>query len=402
MRQKSRFAILPALLLAFLGAAPAHALELGAEASAESLLGPNITGRKWAVQPIVRNDGIIWIFTVKTSYGDFQVNGLHRMQDRLQELRALETLEKMSRSKAFANATVRAGLAPIRFGRDLIVSPIETVGNFFSGVGKTLNTVAAGATNPGAGRDPFFDSVTGITKVERELALKLGVDPYSDFKPLRSGLEDVAQVTTAGALPVTAGIAMISGGAGLAVSGASTASQVSAVVYSHTSRELFEIIAVTLKGLNVDAVLTKKFAENAFYSPADEFAIAEALKTVGAANATLFIENAARADSFDVAKFTRYRAEFLARDNVRLGTLQSYVVVAGFVLNRDASGRLVAAFPFDTVSWTESVAGNLAKMSAQIAAQKETTMPLFASLGPISPQAQSELKKLGWEAQKLD
>ena len=402
MRHTSHFAILPALLLALLGSVPAYALEPGADASAESLLGPNITGRKWAVAPAVRNDGIIWIFTVKSSYGDFQVNGLHRMQDRLQELRALEVLEKMSRSKAFADATVRAGLAPIRFGRDLIVSPFETVGNFFSGVGKTLDTVAAGATHPGAGRDPFFDSVTGITKVERELALKLGVDPYSDFKPLRSGLEDVAQVTTAGALPVTAGIAMISGGAGLAVSGASTASQISGVVYSHTSRELFEIIAVTLKGLNVDASTTKKFVDNVFYSPADEYAIAEALKAVGAANANLFIENAAKAVSFDVAKFTRYRAELLARENVQLGTLRSYVVVAGFVLNRDASGRLVAAFPFDTVSWTESVAGNLAKMSTQMATQQETTMPLFASLGPISPEAQSELKKLGWEARKLN
>ena len=67
----------------------------------------------------MRNDGIIWIFTVKSSYGDFQVNGLSRMKERMQELRALETLEKMSRSKAFTGATVAASLAPIRFGRDL-------------------------------------------------------------------------------------------------------------------------------------------------------------------------------------------------------------------------------------------------------------------------------------------
>ena len=402
MRHKSDFVILSALLLTLLVAAPAAAIETVPEISAQSLLGPDLTGRKWAVAPTVRSDGIIWIFTVKSSYGDFQVNGLRRMKERMQELRGLETLEKMSRSKAFAGATVRAGLAPIRFGRDLITDPIDTVGNFFSGVGKTIDTVAAGATNPGAGRDPFFDSVTGITKVERELAMKLGVDPYSDFKPLRSGLEDVAQVTAAGALPVTAGIAAISGGAGLAVSGASMGSQISAVVYTHTSRELFEIVTTTLKGLGVDAATTKRFIDNAFYSPADEYAIAEALKAVGAANANVFVDNAARAASFDVAKFTRYRAELLARESVNLGTLQSYELVAGFVLNRDASGRLVAAFPFDTVAWTDSVSRNLTRLSAPMAAQQETRKPLFASTGVISAEAQAELGKLGWESRKLD
>lgn len=402
MRRNSRFAIASACLFTLLTCVPAVAIEQVPEVSAESLLGPDIKGQKWAVAPAVRNDGIIWIFTVKTSYGDFQVNGLHRMRDRLQELRALELLEKMSRTKAFAGATVRAGLAPIRFGRDLILDPFETVGTLVSGVGKTLDTVAAGVANPGAGRDPFFDSVTGITKVERELALKLGVDPYSDFTPLRSGLEDVAQVTTAGSLPVTAGIAMISGGAGIAVSSASTASQISAVVYNHTSRELFEIITVTLKGLNVDAPTIKKFTENRYYSPADEYAIAEALKALGATNSTAFIENAANAASFDVAKFNRYRAELLARQSINLGTLQSYVLVAGFVLNRDASGRLVAAFPFDTLSWTDSVSRNLARVSAEVAAQQETRKPVFASLGAISPAAQSELQRLGWETQKLE
>jgi hypothetical protein len=40
------------------------------------------------------------------------------MKDRAQELRALALLEKMSRSKAFGDAVVKVGLAPIRFGRD--------------------------------------------------------------------------------------------------------------------------------------------------------------------------------------------------------------------------------------------------------------------------------------------
>ena len=44
--------------------------------------------------------------------GEDQVNGHRRMQDRLQELRALAVLEEMSDTKAFADALGSAGLAP--------------------------------------------------------------------------------------------------------------------------------------------------------------------------------------------------------------------------------------------------------------------------------------------------
>ena len=92
MRRK--FTLVPLLVLTLLASGPALAIEQVPNVTAEFLLGPNITGRKWAVAPTVRSDGIIWIFTVKSSYGDFQVNGLRRMKERMQELRALETLEK--------------------------------------------------------------------------------------------------------------------------------------------------------------------------------------------------------------------------------------------------------------------------------------------------------------------
>ena len=322
---------------------PVNATEQPPQASAE-FPRYRVQGENWTVAPIVHSEGYLWIFAVKTPYGDFQVNGLRRMKERAQELRALQLLEKMSRTKTFGDAVVRAGLAPIRFGRDLILDPIETVGNFVPGSLK-CSTSSLPAYEIQEGARSFFDSVTGITKAERELALELKVDPYSDFTPLRSGLEDVAQVATAGTLPVTAAIALIPGGAGIAVSSASTASQVSGAVYTHTSREIIDIVTNTLRGLGVDKATTKKFVENAFYSPADEFAISDALVNLSASNSTAFIETAATAASFDVAKFNRYRAELLATDSARLGTLKSFVLVSGIALNRDSSGRLVAAFP---------------------------------------------------------
>ena len=401
MRRAGKIATVSALMVLLAGG-PALAIEQAPRTSAASVLGADAQGENWTVGPVVQSDGFVWIFTVNTSYGAFQVNGLRRMKDRAQELRALSALEKMSRSEAFGKALVKAGLAPIRFGRDLVLDPFETVGNLFSGVGKMFGTVTASARNPGGGRDGLIDSITGVTKVERELAAGLKVDPYSDYSPLRAGLTDVARVTALGSLPVTAGISFITGGAGLAASSASTASNVSAMVYSRTAREVLEIVGKKLAGMRVDAATTKAFVGNRFYSPADGIAIAEALEKLGATDVHAFVANAATAASFEVAKFHRYRAELLARNSARLGTLKAFVPASGYALNIDAAGRLVAAFPFDALTWTQTVSKSLTQLSAEVAARHPKRPRLFASVGVLSPAAQAELKKLGWQTMKLD
>lgn len=400
MRCASGIAVMLAVILC--AAAPVSALEQAPRSDATRLLGADAQGDNWTVGQAVLSDGFVWIFSVNTSYGAFQVNGLRRMKDRAQELRALALLQKMSRSEAFGKALVKAGLAPIRFGRDLVLDPFETVGNLLSGVGKMFDTVAASARNPGGGRDGLLASITGVTKVERELAQELKVDPYSDYSPLRAGLKDVAQVTALGSLPVTAGISFITGGAGLAASSASTASNVSGLVYSRTAREVTEIVIKKLTALGVDAAAVKTFADNRFYSPADQIAMAEALEKLGATNVNAFIANAAMAGSFDVAEFNRYRAELLARDSARLGTLKAFVPVAGFVVNVDGAGRLVAAFPFDALFWTDAVSRNLTRLSAEAATLHPKRPRIFASVGTLSPMAQAELKKRGWQIMKLD
>lgn len=381
---------------------PARASEPTPQTTAEFLLGADAAGDNWTVASEVKSDGFVWVFAVKTPYGDFQVSGLRRMKERVQELRALHALELMSRTKAFGDAMLGAGLAPIRFGRDLVVSPIDTVGNLASGVGKIFDKVVSNVQNPGGGRDPFFDSITGITKAERDLAFTLKVDPYTDFEPLRDGLEDVARATAAGDLPVSAALSTISGGAGVAIQATSTASEVAAPYYLNTSRQIAEIVTKKLEGLGVDEPTSEKFVENTFYSPVDQLAIVDALETLGATNSSIFIERAAVADSFDIAKFNRYRAELLAKDSVRLGTLRDFVLVSGLALNHDASGRLIAAFPFDEVAWTDAVSIALTRLGTDIAAQGGARPAVFASIGSFSEMSEAELKKLGFEIVDLN
>ncbi len=174
------------LAIAVVAITPANAQEASPEVSAESLLGEEIMGENWTVSPMVQSDGFLRIFDVTTNYGDFQLGGERRMNERLQELRALQILEQMSRTNVFVDALERGAMAPIRFGRDFVSAPIETTGNFISGVGRTIRGVASGVRSavtdrdgPPA-RDPLVERIVGITSTERELAAQLGVDPHSD------------------------------------------------------------------------------------------------------------------------------------------------------------------------------------------------------------------------------
>jgi len=399
------FAILAVGAVAFAGgfaAAAAPGVEPAPQASAASLLGADVKGDNWTVDPTVKSDGFVRIFALTTPYGAFQVNGQRRMAQRLQELRALTALEGMSRSKAFGDAVVNAGLAPIRFGRDLIVDPVETTGNVVSGIGKMFHSVVSSVSGNSPRRESMLASVIGITAAERELAFRLGVDPYSDFTPLRDGLHEVARVMAAGNISVTAAIMVIPGGAGVAVSATATGADFASSISSNTASEIAEAVTKKLQAMGVDKATIDTFVGNTAYSPVDQYAIVLALETLGASNPTAFVARAAAADSADVAKFNRYRAELMALNSGHLGTLNAFFVAGDVAVTMNAKNHVVAAFPFDLVAWTDTVSASLTKLTADVKAQYPNAARFLATTGTVSPMAAAELKALGWTVLKVD
>nr|TFG52449.1 MAG: hypothetical protein E4H34_04995 [Hyphomicrobiales bacterium] len=389
---------------------PVYAQEAPPVASAEMLLGADIKGENWTVAPDVQSDGFLRLFNVTTPYDEFQIGGERRMNERLQELRALQILEQMSRTTVFTDALERGAMAPIRFGRDLVDDPIETTGNFFSGVGRTLRSVAGGVQSavtdrdgPPA-RDPLFERIVGITRTERELAAQLGVDPHSDYVPLRTGLADVANVSVAGGFSISAAISAIPGGAGVVASYGATGAKYSRETDGLSSGQIVERVAEELLALGVAEETAKRFTDNQWFSPFDLFVIADSLELLHAENAEGFVALAADAASFDVAKFHRHRAELLASELVRerLGVLGEFVVVSGVALSRNSSGTLVAVFPFDVVSWTYATQEVVIPLSQGIAALGEANAPIFAMTGDLTPNANYQLRQLGWTLASLD
>lgn len=385
-----------------LSAGPAWAQETLPDAEASRLLTPQqVTGPNWTVDQIVGRTGFMRTYSLKTPYGRFDVEGDRRLVDRLAELRALDQLEKVSKTETFGNALAKAGLAPLRFGRDLVTSPVETTENLFQGVANIFDRTQDEIDQAGVSRDGTIDSLLGVRKARRELAVTLGVDPYTDFKPLDQGLDDVAGAMAAGDLSVTAAFSAIPGGAGFAVSGTATANRLSDPVRDKSSAEIAALVEKDLKAQGVDPATIEAFLKNPHYSPADQLAMTAALKTMKAQGGVHYIARAVQADSVDKAKFLRVRLETMAANDAKLGDLREFVAFADYTLVRNGKGQLVAVFPFDEIAWSPLVDKSFARLTGEIAKLGEKQKAVLATGALISPDATTQLTKLGWQIVKL-
>jgi hypothetical protein len=397
--------IIPLVIAAPIGvmalSSTAAALELPKPEPAEKFLGNTVTGENYKVKPMVRSDGVMRIFDVDTSYGEFAFDGIEFAKLRLHELNATAAIEKMSQSDEFGKAFGKAALGPIKFGADLITNPAGTVERSLSGIGNMFDRVGAGLSNTRADRDQLMDSLLGVSDTQRELAVALDVDPYTDFPPLAQRLKQMASAMAGGALPVRAGLAAVPGGVGIAVSSVSSVSTAKDTLRDKTAAQIIVEVRGILLGLQIEQANIDRLLENRNYTPADLLIMARALKQLNAENTDVFVEKAAGAGSRNFAFYFRRRAQTLAARSNELGGIASFVMVAGQPINIARNGNIVAAFTFDDIVWTEVQSRTFIGATAEIHRIKPGATPVLASSGAVTPMAQAEISKLGWKIIRL-
>lgn len=402
MRGVSRLFLLLAAPLGIMAlSSAAVALELPKPEPAEKFLGNDVVGENYKVKPMVRSDGVMRIFDVDTPYGEFAFDGIEFAKLRLHELKATAAIEKMSQSDEFGKAFGKAALGPIKFGADLITNPAGTVERSLSGIGNMIDRVGAGLSNSRADRDSLTDSLLGVSDTQRELAVALDVDPYTDFPPLAQRLKQMASAMAGGSLPIRAGLSAIPGGVGIAVSSVSSVSIAKDTLRDKSAAQVIVEVRGILLGLQIEQANIDRLLENRNYTPADLLIMALALKKLNAENTDIFVEKAAGAGARNYAFYFRRRAQTLAARSNELGGIVSFVMVAGQPINIARNGNVVAAFTFDDIVWTEVQSRTFTGATAEIHRIKPGATPVLASSGAVTPMAQAEIGKLGWKIIRL-
>jgi hypothetical protein len=363
-----------------------------------AVLGGAAAGWNYVVMSPVSSDGMLRHYRLRTRWGEFEAIGDQLMAARIKELNALHALDEADTKKSFGQGVLKAGMAPVVFAGHMIVHPVDTTQNTAAGIGQFVDDIRSGFNNMGKSRDDTVESLIGEAREKRLIATGLGVDPYTDFQPLAYRLNELAGAAAAGHLAVSVGMMAAPGMAGLAVSNASTAGDLSDSTKDFSDTALMDMNRDKLARLGVDGAAADSLFTNRNYTPGDVTAMVEALTSLnGVGNIGPTVAGAAGAGSRGAAYFIRRRMEVIAAWQRHNKTIISFVGDDGvmFPLARTASGGIVGVYPIDVLSWTPGTAQTVDAMTA--AAQKEgATSKTLVITGAATPLAKARVSARGW------
>jgi len=392
---------LAGVLLLQPGAALAQPEEKPPTFSAAQIPGITRVGPNYTIENQVLSNGLQRVYFVKTPYGEFTVQGDAMLQMRLVELLALSQLEKVSNSESFARAMAQAGLDPLKFTGRVIANPLGTVKETFSGVGAMLGRIQSGVANAGKTQDKPLASALGVTSEKRELAAHHGVDPYTDFPPLKAKLDQLARAAALGGLTVTGALVAVPGAAGIVVSNISTANKLNNIAVEelarkYTAAQILDQNRALLAKMRVDPNLSASLLANPNYTPIDLAVMLAALDSMPVQGREIFVARAAAAPSRAIAYFTRRQAEMLADGNRRNRNFVRFVDLAGYPFLLTREGRIVAVAPIDALSWTEETAAGFGAITAARQQAAPKARGELRITGQATALAKRQLKAQGW------
>jgi hypothetical protein len=394
MRVIARCAVFGGLLLSV---ADASAFEAAPNFDPVKIPGIRASGPNYSIANPVRSDGFLRVYQVKSTYGDFTVNGDAFMQMRMIELAAVNELDKINNSDAFNRALAEAGLRPIKFAGEMIVNPVQTIGNTLAGIGSMFGQIGAGMSNAGKSRDDPMAGILGVSRQRRELAAKLGVDPYTDFQPLAVKLARLSEAAAAGGLAVNAALMAIPGVAGIVVSNVSTGTDLMSIARSYSGDQLMEMTRQKLGAMSVSREVSEAFVMNRNYTPLDAYAIADGLTAIEARERPAFVARAAAVNRRDAAFFMRRHVEMLATYERKTGQIVAFTALGEFPFVQLKDGTILGFWPVDALSWTEGTGKAMSAVNADLKRQGLGGKGELRISGQATAMARQNMKQMGWK-----
>src|SRR6185369_13629489 len=106
---------------------------------------------------------------------------------------AIIKLNDTSKIGTFAMSMATTAVQPLESAGQMVLNPVDTVTGLPSGVGRLWDSEATpGTGGEGGGVVDATRDVLGYEQVRRELAKKLGVDPYTTNPVLSKKLDEIA------------------------------------------------------------------------------------------------------------------------------------------------------------------------------------------------------------------
>lgn len=188
-------------------------------------------------------------------------------------------------------------VAPLKLGVDFAINPFETLGRSATGIHNMFDRAGASIAGQRSNRDSIADSLLGVSDAQRELAVELGVDPYTDFPPLAQRLRQMAGAMAGGQMTVKAALVAVTGGVGIGLSAASNVEGARDTLREKTAAQVIVEVKTILIALEIPEDLLNRLVENRSYTPAELLIMARARTTQSAEHGRIYRRRGRRSDA---------------------------------------------------------------------------------------------------------
>lgn len=364
----------------------------------EFLKGPHFEVR----DPVPTGSGMNQ-FTIDSDFGVFEADGNEMLLQRLNEIDAIARLGDVSRTDAFKKSLMDAAKSPLNSAKSIARDPAQAIANVPKGLMKFLGRAKESVENvgKGGGRGNIGDGnrlkdAMGYSDKKREIALEMGIDPYTTNTVLQKQLDNLAWASWAGGFTFSIATLPISGAAGAALTVTGVNSAVEDLLREKSPSELEQINRSTFRAMGASASDIERILNGGAFTPTQATAFAVHLKALkGVANRGAFVKAAAQKSTTEAdALFCVYTAALMDQINQK-SPIARIVMLRDFPICVAKDGTIIVALQWDYAAWTPGAAAftdEVQKFARKSGQNAHVSVDLS---GEVSSRLREELQKRG-------
>jgi hypothetical protein len=340
-------------------------------------------------------------YTIDSDYGVFTADGNAMLMRRVAEIQGIAALQAMSQTSEFTQAAAQAAETPLNVAQDLVTNPLPTIASvprgilgFLNQAGQAVKNVAEG-NQTDLGQGQLVENLSGFSKTKRDLAIKLGVDPYCNNEVFQRELNKVAWPAFLGKFAVGLGMGAIGGGAGAALHGLNWTATLQDSLRDKSPGELRQMnLGLLTNNMGIAPEAANAFLNNNAISPTTQTLIVAALAQLGniPGQGKFILQAANSQDEHDALAFQQ-SVQIMAELN-NTAPIARISHLNGLTVCQTNDGTVVVPIQWDYVAWTPMVERFITALKAAHLGARATGY-LVALTGVVSPMAGEALTTRG-------
>jgi hypothetical protein len=231
-----------------------------------------LSGQSFRVQESVNNDGFLNIYKVDSPFGSSTAVSTALLRKRIHEINAMVAMEKVKTTSQYLDSLKASGMSTLAAAKNMVFRPVKTATEVVSGVGLLFRRAGDSlfGPKPSEAEDSRFQNLVGFSNYKREIAYEFGVDVYSRNELLQDRLNELSWTAFAGGMTVSALMAAVPGGAGIAMTAIGTTRLGTAIFKNTPPQDLRRMNTEKLNAMGVDATTIETFMSNTIFSPREQ------------------------------------------------------------------------------------------------------------------------------------